>query len=238
MATTLIRRALRGREHLNTHYGAAADCTPAPPGKSSCPGGIENQAFGVTVFSSPQPQGPFFAALDGDGNLGILDDVYAGAAIVAGAGTSTSEPSPSAGSLVSYTGAGTGDILLGSAGTLNYVKCDYGETTAQALTCDQQLVVGSGGIRPNGASGGYAPEAFPLGLATPHPQVLSGNCIAVTTSALCTFPNSFSFADTSYNCTITAIGTSGVAESYAKTSSASITIHASRVATFTYICMR
>ncbi len=221
-----------------THYGAAADCTPTPPGQGSCPGGVENQAFGATIQSSPQQQGPFFLAVDGTGNLGVLSDLYAGAAIIAGAGTSTPEPSPSTGSLVSYTGSGRGEILLGSTGALNFVKCDYGETTAHALTCNQKLIDSAGGIRPNGASGGYAPEAFPLGVATPHPLVMSGNCVGVSTTALCTFPNSFSFSDTSYNCTVSAIGTSGVTESYAKTSSSSITIYSSRISTFTYICMR
>ena len=50
------------------------------------------------------------------------NSVYAGAAVLPGAGTGTSEPSLSPpGSLVSKPGPRTGDILLGSS--TNYVEC-------------------------------------------------------------------------------------------------------------------
>jgi hypothetical protein len=231
-----------------THHGAAGDCggTFAP-----CPGGIKNTVFGVST--DPQSD-PFFVAVDKDGNLGVLANLYAAAAITAGAGSTA--PSPSAGSLVSDTGPAEGDFLLGGAGAGKYVKCDWGETQTSILTCNEPFVVGSGaanaglngsgivwatgGVQPNGTSGGFAPEAFPVGAATAHPQILSGSC-TVTGSGECMFPNSFSFLDTTYNCTVSAQGTAPLSDGYAKTSDTKITIYASppsTTATFSYICMR
>jgi hypothetical protein len=182
-----------------THNGAPDDCTSStPPPTYECPGGIRNQVFGVTVNASPEPRGGgYVATVDESGSFGALRNLYAGAAVIAGAGTGTPEPSPSAGSLVSHTGAGTGDILLGSAGAGNYVKCDYGETVTGKLVCDQPLVISSGGIQPNGPSNGFVPEAYPLGVTTPHPQIMSGSCTITGPSGACMFPNGFSFADTS-----------------------------------------
>lgn len=121
-----------------THHGAADDC----PGE--CPGGISNQAFGVTVMVSPLPvtNDGFFVAVDGNGNFGVITNLFAGSTIIAGAGDGSPNPVPSysQGSLVSYTGAGQGDVLLGSAS--NYAKCDYGETTASTLTCNAPLYIG------------------------------------------------------------------------------------------------
>jgi hypothetical protein len=99
-----------------------------------------------------------------------------------------------------------------------------------------------GGVQPNsasaGGSGGYAPEAFPLGVDAQHPQILTGSCTVTTPSAACTFPNSFAFGDTSYNCAISALGTTAPADSYARTSMTQITIYSSVNSTFSYTCMR
>ncbi len=249
--------------HSYTHNGAPDDCTPtSPPApESGCPGGIKNQVFSVTVdIVSPTP-GPFFVALDGNGNLGLLHHLYAGAAVIAGAGSGATAPVPSftPGSLVSHTGTGKGDLLLGSSG--DFVKCDYGETTVGAFTCNQPFIVGSGsisagfstsasgtawaegGVQPHstmtGGSGGYAPEAFPLGAATPHPQILSGSCTLSSGTGICTFPGAFYFADTAYTCSVSTQGTGPLAPSYAATSATTITIHSGSLTpkTFSYICM-
>jgi hypothetical protein len=252
-----------GNTESYTHNGAPDDCTPtAPPGPASgCPGAIKNQVFSVTVdIVSPTP-GAYFVTLDASGNLGTLKNLYAGAAVIAGAGHGSTAPVPSftPGSLVSYTGMGKGDVLLG--GTTGFVKCDYGETAIGIFTCNQPLVVSTGltsagfgtpapgtvwatgGVQPSsisaGGSGGYAPEAFPLGIAAPHPQILSGSCTLAGGSGTCTFPNTFHFGDTDYNCTVSAQGTSPLAESYVRTSATTITIHSGSLiaATFSYICM-
>jgi hypothetical protein len=84
------------------------------------------------------------------------------------------------------------------------------------------------------------PEAFPVGLPTWRPQILSGAC-TVTGSTTCLFPNAFSFADSAFTCAISAQGTAPVSGSYVAASASSITIHASALVTgvvFSYICMR
>lgn len=213
---------------------------PLPPHLYQCPGNIRNQVFGVTVDSAPEPTGGgYVVAVDGSGNFGAAANLYAGGAIVAGAGSGTAEPSPSAGSLVSHTGPGTGDILLGSSGTNNYVKCDYGETVAGKVVCNEPLVVINGGVQPDGGTGGFSPEAYPAGDATPHPQILSGSCAVNGSFGDCTFPNSFSFADATYHCSITVQGTTPLSSSYAKNSTSQIAIYNTAVAgtkTYSYIC--
>jgi hypothetical protein len=228
-----------------THNGAADDCiiTTPPPSIYQCPGGIENSAFGVTLHAVPEPSlGPYPATVDGNGNLGVLSNLYAGGAIAAGGGNGTPGPPPSTGSLISYTGTGAGEVLLGSAGGANYAKCDYGETILGKLTCNEQFVIAAGGVRPNGPLGGYAAEAFPLGVAASHPKVLSGSCAVGGTSGACTFPNGFQFADTSYTCAISAQGSDPLSGSYTKSSASQITIYNNSVGagftTFSYICAR
>jgi hypothetical protein len=223
-----------------THNGAADDCTlpTPPPAFSVCPGGIANQVFGVSVTPTTTPGG-YLVALDGNGNLGVLTNLYAGAAVVAGAGFSTPEPSPAPGSLVSYTGIGSGDFILGSSATGTSVKCDFGETTMNTVTCNRPFVVSNGGIQPDGATGGYIPVAFPIGIGTPHPQILSASC-TVTGSGACTFPNGFTFGDTTYQCTVSAQGTTPVADSYVRDSASQISIYTGLATskTISYICMR
>lgn len=218
-----------------TTLGAPDDCTTSSA--PLCPAAVSDKAFGIEYYASPTATPTVFIAIDAAGDIGVFANIYAGAAVVAGAGDSTPEPSPAAGSLVSYTGQHAGDLLLGSAGTNNYVKCDYGETALGKLTCNQPLVISSGGIQPNGSSGGYAPEAFPVGEATSHPRILTGTCPVTATSTDCSFPNSFQFSDTNYNCVISAEGSSAASESYVKDSKTEITIYSGTSATFSYTCM-
>lgn len=224
-----------------TSQGAPDDCTDHLM-VHQCPGGIENQVFSITQHAVSAPNEGFFVSLDQNANFAVFNNVIAGNAIIAGPGTGTPEASPiPSGALVSYSGAGKGNLLLGSAS--DFLTCDYGKTLATTFTCDKAFVAAgvtssTGGVRPNGSSGGYAPEAFPLGVASQHPQVLSGSC-SVSSSTTCTFPNSFAFPDTAYNCTISGQGTTALSDSYVKTSTTQITIHDSliTVVTFSYICM-
>jgi hypothetical protein len=213
-----------------TTLGAPDDCSTR-----RCPGGISDQVFSIESYASPTSVPTVVVAIDAMANFATFSNIYAGAAVIAGAGTSNPVPSPEPGSLVSYTGASTGDILLGSSA--NYVKCDYGETTFGALTCNRPFVISGGGLRPNGSSGGYAPEAFPDGAATPNPQILNGSCAVTTPSTMCTFPHSRTFSGTSYDCTISAQGATALAASYLKNSGTQITIYSGTSATFSYSCM-
>ncbi|HVN69790.1 MAG TPA: hypothetical protein VMU38_09100 [Candidatus Binatia bacterium] len=124
-----------GNDHDTAHstsltiLGAPDDCT------THCPGGVQNNVYGITLYENGS--NTYLAAVDGSGNLGIYNNVIAGATIVAGG---TPYPSPTAsGSLISHTGAGKGELLLG--GSANYVRCDYGETTASVLTCNAPVTV-------------------------------------------------------------------------------------------------
>ncbi len=241
-----------------TTLGAPDDCTASTP--PLCPGGINDRAFAIEYYASSLSTPAVFVAIDPHANFAVSNNVYAGAAVIAGAGLGNPIPSPSPGSLVSFTGSSlnpnTGDFLLGSSGAGNSVKCDFGETTASALTCNQPLVVTSGsasaginasgvvwamgGVQPHststGGSGGYAPEAFPSGAPTAHPQILTGSCMVTTPSTTCAFTG-HPFTDTTYNCTITAEGATGIASSYTKYSSSQITIYSGTNATFSYMCM-
>lgn len=229
----------------DTHFGSPDDCARI------CPGGVPNNAFSVTVDLSPSPPaGEFFVVVDGTGNFAVPGNVVSAGSVVAGAGVGLAAPSASPGSLVSHTGLGKGSILFGNSSS--FVSCDYGTTSAGVLTCDSAfaLMPGSqsggfsitgtawamGGVQPNSSSGGYAPEVFPEGSPTPNAQILSGSCTIIG-SGVCAFPNSFTFPNTSYNCAITAQGTTPTSYAYAKATT-SITIHASALVTrtFSYIC--
>lgn len=121
-----------------SHFGAAKNCDP------TCPGNVNNAAFGITLAPTPRPtsSGHYFA-VNYLGDLGVASKIDAGAAVIAGAGDgvagSTPYPSPSSGSLVSHTGSAQGDVLLGDAS--NYIKCDYNETNpgSNSLTCGAPL---------------------------------------------------------------------------------------------------
>lgn len=220
-----------------THHGAADDCNVPP----KCPGGIRNQVFAVTANVTPAPfTDAIFASVDGSGNFGVLANLYASGALVAGAGIGTPAPFPThrPGALVSFVGISParGEVLWGSE--TQFARCDYGEATRLVLTCNQPVVISSGGIRPNDVAGGYVPETLPNAAATPNPTILSGTC-SVSGSSSCAFPGGFSFPDTSYNCSVSAQGTTPIAATYAKTSVTEITINSSLSVTtpFSYICM-
>jgi hypothetical protein len=126
--------------------GAPDDCHgPVPPFETPppCPGGVTDNLFALESYPAPSATPTVLIAIDANANFGVFNNIYAGAAVVAGAGVGTPNPvpSPTTGSLVSYTGngagTGAGDILLGSA--TSYVKCDYGETTASDLTCNSPV---------------------------------------------------------------------------------------------------
>lgn len=234
----------------DTHMGAADDCSHPP----SCAGGVRNNALSLTVEANPAPPlGPYVVSIDGDGNLGELGALLASSAVVAGSGPSA--PSPTPGSLVSHTGSGKGEVLLGSA--LDYARCDYGETNGGDVTCDKAVILKPGatsaglnaagvawataGIQPHstsvGGSGGYTPEARPMGVATAHPQILSGSC-TLAGHATCAFP-SFAFGDMNYECSVTAQGTTELSDSYVKTSASEITIYTGSAISVevSYICI-
>lgn len=234
-----------GSNKSYTHDGAADDCnffaTPVP--YYFCPGGIANQIFAVTVQATPLPPAANgnFLAIDGAGNMGLLGNLYSGESIVAGAGVGSPAPIPPRiiGSLVSFVGISParGELLLGS--NADAAKCDFGETTSLALSCNQTFVVSAGGIQTNSATAGYIPEAFPGSLPGLHPRILSATC-SVSSSTVCTFPNSFTFHDVFYNCTVSAQGSTPVSAGYSRTSATTITITSSSASTltFSYICMR
>ncbi|MGA7095042.1 MAG: hypothetical protein WBW87_08990 [Candidatus Cybelea sp.] len=201
-----------------THDGAANDCNEF--GSNLCPGGVTNNAFGVTVAVSPLPTAgsAFYLALDTNGNLGLLTQLRAGSAIVAGAGEGTPNPipSPSNGSLVSYTGTGSGEILLGSSGSS--ARCDYGETSSNKLTCNAPLR----STRSTASSPGAVPPCYDHDgsscSATFH-VVKNSSALNITTNGSCANDTwcslnnasiSFTgttaqFANDRYNCTISSM---------------------------------
>ncbi len=225
-----------------TTQGAPDDCTPLGAVLDvGCPGDVDSSVFSVTFHGNLPPNGGYFVAVDGKANLGVFRNIIAGSSVIAGAGIGTPEPSPTPGSLVSHTGTGQGELLLGSSA--DFVTCDYGVSAAGTLRCNKPFVAAgftssSGGMLPNGASGGYAPEAFAGGAATSHPRLVSGSCASgYSKSVLCTFSNRVSFTGTTYNCTVSATGATPIAVSYEKTTAGSITVHATASGTFSYICL-
>lgn len=116
-----------------TLLGAPDDCS------TLCPGGVSNNVYGITLFQETGTS--YVGAVDGNGNFGILKNVIAGSTVVAGEANASPYPSPTAsgGSLISVTGAGTGELLLGDSA--NYVRCDYGETTPSLLTCNAPVTI-------------------------------------------------------------------------------------------------
>lgn len=218
--------------------GAPDDCGGSTP--PLCPGGISDQVFALEGYASPTATPTVLIAVDKNANFAVFNDIYAGSAVIAGAGHGTPAPVPSLvpGSLVSFTGngkdSGAGEILLGSMA--NSAKCDYDETYSDTLTCNQPLVISSGGVRPNGASGGYAPEALPLGATEQDPKILTGTCSVTVPFTSCTFPNSFAFGDTNFNCVITSQSSTPASSSYTKASSSRIVIYTGQSAVFSYMC--
>ena len=153
-------------------------------------------------MASPEPTNSgYFVSIDGSGNFAVANNLYAAAAIIAGAGRGTphGEPSPNPvpsfipGSLVSYTGttstgAGEGDILLGDAS--DYVKCDYGETTATTLTCSEPVSV-KGPVRSAVSTGATLAPVGPCyehnssSCASTFHVVKNGSSLGITTNGSC-----------------------------------------------------
>ncbi len=202
-----------------TEIGAPDDCT------GHCPGGIKNKVFGITVNAQPSPvNSGYFVSVSGEGNLGIYNNIVAGASVIAGAGTTPNPyPSPTAagGSLVSYTGTGTGELRMGSAA--DYVRCDYGATTTDVLTCNAPLMAAKtttsapGPVAPCYGSDGTACGST-FHTVRPTPNILVGvttgasGCAANSwcsslTNATISLSGAAVFTDGNYACTLSSSST-------------------------------
>src|ERR1700729_1235114 len=196
-----------------THFGAASNCAP------TCPGYVNNQAFGLTLAPTPRPTNSgFYVAVDYEGDLGAASNVGAGAAVIAGAGDgiagSRPYPLPSSGSLVSRTGSGEGDVLLGGSG--NYIKCDYGETNMGSLTCGSPFWSAvsrsspAGPVAPCYQNGGTAcnstfhivKNAGDLGITTLSPPPCANNTWCSLTGNVISLSSNAVFANNNYNCSL------------------------------------
>lgn len=223
-----------------THFGAASNCNLGQP---TCPGHIKNQVFGLTLAPSPRPTNSgFYIAVNGQGDVGIAGNAAAGAAFIAGAGNgatgSLPYPPPNAGSLVSHTGTGTGDVLFGSSGSGNYVKCDYGETTSGSLTCGAPLrsvSTGSvaGPVPPCYQNGGAScnstfhivKNVTDLGIRT-SPDILpcANNTWCTLTNNVISLSSSAVFANNNYSCSLS---------SFSSTLRLNFTVNAQSTSSFT-----
>lgn len=98
----------------------------------------------------------------------------------------------------------------------------------------------SGGVQPNGTSGGYASEFFPLGIAAVHPQVVTGSCASVANAGtVCTFPNSFAFGGTTYQCQFSAEGATPHFFSYDTKTTTTMKVYSDAgTPTADYVCSR
>jgi hypothetical protein len=133
----------------------------------------------------------------------------------------------------------------GPSGSFNYYTNNggtyLGYLGSGGLTLQgTEKVVSPGGVQPNGSSGGYSAEVFPLGVKSVHPQFMSGTCASVaTTGTVCTFPNSFAFTDATYTCRITAEGSTPAYFSYdTKTTTSFKAYSNSGTPTIDYSCLR
>jgi hypothetical protein len=194
-----------------TEVGAPDDCG------THCPGSVPNNVFGVTLNTVPSPvNSGYFISVGGKGSLGVYNDVVAGGSVVAGAGTSNPYPSPTAagGSLVSYTGAGTGELRMGSAS--DFVRCDYGASTTDVLSCNAPLMVAKttsstpGPVAPCYKSGGDPCDStFHTVKNKPDPNITTGGsgcganswCSSLT-GATISLSGPAVFADGNYACTL------------------------------------
>jgi len=194
-----------------THQGGADDHTVA---------GISNTIYSVAIlvdYGPPVTENHFLAA-DAKGNLGINNDIVAGASVIAGAGTAPNPyPSPTAagGSLVSYTGTGTGELRMGSAA--DYVRCDYGATTTDVLTCNAPLMAAKttistpGPVAPcYGRSGNACGSSFHMVKNPPGTSLLittgASGCAANSwcslTNATISLSGAAVFANGGYGCAL------------------------------------
>jgi hypothetical protein len=196
-----------------THQGSADDHTVAS---------IWNQLYNVSTSVSKNPGDvtEHYLAIDDTGNLGVQTDIFAGSTVVAGQANTNPYPSPTAGggSLISHTGAATGELLLGDSS--DYVRCDYGETTTSVLTCNVPVTItaplmaaesatsSTGPVPPAYKQDGTPPAASMHIVKNINPTTvktngscspntwcnLSGNSIALSSAA--------EFASTNYSCAL------------------------------------
>lgn len=196
-----------------THQGAASDHSVA---------GILNQVYAVAVFVSGSPDELHYVAIDGNGNFGVDNNVIAGATVVAGQANTNPYPSPTpgGGSLVSHTGAGTGELLLGDSA--NYVRCDYGETTTSVLTCNGFVTVrapltaaesatsSTGPVPPGYAQDGTnTAGSFHIVKNTTDPGVKISSMVSCAPKTWCSLTNNSialssaaQFTSTNYSCAL------------------------------------
>ncbi len=191
-----------------THQGGASDHHVAT---------ILNEIYSVAVSVSSSPEvEAHYVAVNGKGSLGVYNNVIAGASVIAGAGTSNPYPSPTAagGSLVSYTGAGTGELRMGSA--TDYVRCDYGAKTTAVLTCNAPLMAAKtttsapGPVPPCYKSGGDPCDSTfhivknkpSLGLTTGASGCAANSWCSLGTSATISLSGPAVFADGNYGCAL------------------------------------
>ncbi len=193
-----------------THQGGADNWTAA---------GISNSIYSVAllVAEGPPVTENHYLALDGNGKVGVYNDIVAGASVIAGAGTSNPYPTPTAagGSLVSYTGTGTGELRMGSAA--DYVRCDYGATTTDVLTCNAPLMAAKtttstpGPVAPcYGSDGTACGRTFHMVKNPPgaslHITTGTSGCAANSwcslTSATISLSGAAVFANGSYGCAL------------------------------------
>jgi hypothetical protein len=204
-----------------TEIGAPDDCT------GHCPGSIANSVFGITVNAQPSPANSgYFVSVSGKGNLGIYNNIVAGASVIAGAGagmTPNPYPSPTAtgGTLISYTGTGTGELRMGSAA--DYLRCDYGATKTDVLTCNAPLMAAKtttsapGPVAPCYGSDGTACGST-FHTVKPVPNITAGittgasGCAANAwcsslTNATISLSGAAVFTDGNYACTLSSSST-------------------------------
>ncbi len=218
-----------------TEVGAPDDCG------THCPGSVPNNVFGVTLNTQPSPANSgYFVSVGGKGSLGVYNNVVAGASVIAGAGTGNPYPSPTAagGSLVSYTGAGTGELRMGSAS--DYVRCDYGASTTDVLTCNAPLMAAKtttsapGPVPPCYKGGGDPCDStFHIVKNKPSLSITTGSsgCAAnswcsLGASATISLSGPAVFADGNYACALSSSSTQQLALMVNMQTSTSFTIQA------------
>lgn len=150
-----------------------------------------------------------------------------------------------------YNGATGFTNLLANTSTIQGKTCgllalvNVGHGTYACFDLNGSFATGGGGffqtgVQPDGSSGGWVPEYFPLGVSATHPKVMTGTCATVaTTGTVCTFPNSFAFADATYTCRLTAEGSTAAYFSYdTKTTTSFKAYSNSGTPTVDYECSR
>ncbi len=197
-----------------THQGAANDHNVAS---------IKNQVYAVSVYVSASPDELHYVAVDGNGKLGVDSNLIAGSTVVAGQANTHPYPSPApaGGSLISHTGAGTGELLLGASA--NYVRCDYGETTMSVLTCNEPETVTAPVMAAESATSSTGPvppgyDHLGTSSASTFHIVKNMNSVGVETATACVsntwcslsnnsivLSSAADFASANYSCALSSI---------------------------------